>query len=202
MTSPEKKTESKAVRRGLLESILLARRRAKMVFLKIRHRLKDIHPTAIIIGPIEVGTSLKMDEYSFMNKHCWIATPTELGRYAMLGPYVKVVGSDHNYMTPGVPIVFASCPPLKTTVVSEDAWIGSDVTLMAGVRIGRGAIVAAGSVVTKDVPAYEIHGGVPARKIRDRFSTAEEVERHNEMLDGPTVVGNYCPPGQYRDLDE
>ena len=49
---------------------------------------------------------------------------------------------------------------------------------MSGVTIGRGSIVAAGSVVTKDIPSCEIWGGVPARKIRDRFETEEEKKYH------------------------
>ena len=55
------------------------------------------------------------------------------------------------------------------TVINNDVWIGQDVTIMPGVKIGDGAIIAAKSVVTKDVPAYHIVGGNPARIIRKRF---------------------------------
>ena len=54
-------------------------------------------------------------------------------------------------------------------VVEDDAWIGYGSTIMSGVHIGQGAVVAAGAVVTKDVPPYSIVGGVPARLIRPRF---------------------------------
>jgi virginiamycin A acetyltransferase len=60
--------------------------------------------------------------------------------------------------------------PLKgDTVVGNDVWIGQNVTVMPGVHIGDGAIVAANSVVTKDVPAYHIVGGNPVRIIKKRF---------------------------------
>lgn len=60
--------------------------------------------------------------------------------------------------------------PLKgNTVVGSDVWIGQNVTVMPGVQIGDGAIIAAGSVVTKDVPPYHIAGGNPLRIIRKRF---------------------------------
>ncbi len=60
--------------------------------------------------------------------------------------------------------------PLKgDTVVGNDVWIGQHVTVMPGVKIGDGAIIAAHSVVTKDVPAYHIAGGNPAKIIRKRF---------------------------------
>ena len=52
---------------------------------------------------------------------------------------------------------------------------------MVGVKIGNGAIVAAGSVVTKDVEPYAIYGGVPAKKIKERFTT-EQIMEHEQML--------------------
>lgn len=55
-------------------------------------------------------------------------------------------------------------------VIESDVWIGDGVVVMPGVRVGVGAVIAANAVVTKDVAAYEIHGGVPAKKIGMRFS--------------------------------
>ena len=63
---------------------------------------------------------------------------------------------------------------------------------MAGVRIGRGSVVAAGAVVTKDIEPYSIVAGVPAKKIKDRFDTEEERRRHDEMLDQPPESGEVC----------
>lgn len=66
-------------------------------------------------------------------------------------------------------------------VIEDDVWIGFGSIILSGVHIGRGAIVAAGSVVTKDVPSYSIVGGVPAKIIRYRFdikttSKLQEIE--------------------------
>lgn len=65
------------------------------------------------------------------------------------------------------------CNPVdrKTAVyIGNDVWIGCDVTILGGIKIGDGAIVAAGSIVTQDVEAFTIVGGVPAKPIRKRFS--------------------------------
>ena len=62
------------------------------------------------------------------------------------------------------------------TVIGNDVWLGYESIIMPGVRIGDGAVVAAGSVVTKDVPAYTVTGGNPAREIKKRFSPAD-IER-------------------------
>ena len=60
--------------------------------------------------------------------------------------------------------------PYKPIVIGNDVWIGSRAIVLGGINIGNGAIIAAGAVVTKDVPPYAIVGGVPARIIRYRFS--------------------------------
>lgn len=65
-------------------------------------------------------------------------------------------------------------------IIGNDVWIGYEAVIMAGVRIGDGAIVAARAVVTKDVPPYSIVGGVPAREIRKRFEP-DVVERLQKM---------------------
>lgn len=82
-------------------------------------------------------------------------------------------------------------------IVDDDVWIGYGATIMSGVHIGQGAVVAAGAVVTKDVPPYAIVGGVPAKVIKHRFEpelteellkvdygkfTKEEIEKHIDDL--------------------
>ncbi|KOG14921.1 CatB-related O-acetyltransferase [Streptomyces viridochromogenes] len=69
--------------------------------------------------------------------------------------------------------IVTSMPSRGDTVIGNDVWFGHQVTVMPGVRIGDGAIIAAGAVVTADVPPYTIVGGNPARPIRQRFSDAD-----------------------------
>ncbi len=61
----------------------------------------------------------------------------------------------------------------KEIIIGHDVWIGTNVIIIDGVKIGNGAIIAAGSTVTKDIPAYAIVGGVPAKIIRYRFSKSD-----------------------------
>ena len=89
----------------------------------------------------------------------------------------------------------------KDVVVEEDVWLGVNVTLLSGVTVGRGAIVAAGSVVTKDVPPYSVVGGVPARFIKFKWPledilkheriiyTVDERISENKLVE---IVGQYC----------
>lgn len=61
----------------------------------------------------------------------------------------------------------------RTIIIGNDVWVASNTIILPGVTIGNGAIIAAGAVVTKDVPAYAIVGGVPAKVIKYRFNEEE-----------------------------
>ena len=91
----------------------------------------------------------------------------EIGDDCLLGPDVAVVSENHIADDPDVPIR-AQGERRARIVIGDDVWIGAKATVLAGVTIGRGAIVAAGAVVTKDVAPYTIVGGVPAREIGRR----------------------------------
>jgi acetyltransferase-like isoleucine patch superfamily enzyme len=110
----------------------------------------------------------------------------------MLAPRVSIVGADHRIDVPGTPMIFAGRPEQKATTIGADAWIGVGSVVMQGLSIGRGAVIGANSVVTKDVPAYEIWAGIPARKIRDRFDSADDRRRHDAAIDGPIIPPNFC----------
>lgn len=78
-------------------------------------------------------------------------------------------------------------------VLDEDVWVGSNAVILSGVNVGRGAVVAAGSVVTKDVPAYTVVAGIPAKPLKKRFSD-ETIRRLEESRwwtwDRKTILEN------------
>lgn len=113
--------------------------------------------------------------------YCNIATDVKIGDFVLLAGRVSIVGkNDHIYNIPGNYIWNGERGLDEMTIIEDDVWIGTGAIIIAGVRIAKGSIVAAGSVVNKDIPECEIWGGVPARKIRDRFEN--EIERNNHML--------------------
>ena len=65
-------------------------------------------------------------------------------------------------------------------IIEDDVWTGANVTILKGVTIGRGSVIAAGAVVTKSFPHYSIIGGVPAKLIKMRF-TPEEIVEHERL---------------------
>lgn len=126
--------------------------------------------------------SIRIGANVFMGNHVHIASPCEIRDDVMLASYVALVGGDHKFDVPGILLRSAGRETLRPIVIEEDAWIGHGAVLLGGVRIGRGAIVAAGSVVTTDVPPCMIWGGVPARLLKPRFSTPDGVTRHLAFL--------------------
>ncbi len=169
-------------------------RRVRMWSRRKRWGLRHVHPTAWLHHTVYVRTDLVAGPYAFMGPRCTIMRGVVLERYATLGPEVAIFGADHFYDKPGIPCFFSGRPPQVQTVIGADAWIGFGVFIKQGVRIGRGAIIGARAVVTKDVPPYEIWGGVPARKIGERFPSQADRERHDAMLDGPLVEPAWPDP--------
>lgn len=118
--------------------------------------------------------------YGVINALMHSATGEKLyiGNFCSIAPNVLfVVASDHGYKGLStfpfkVYIAGEKAEALSKgdIVLKDDVWIGANSTILSGVTINQGAIVAAGSVVTKDVPAYAIVGGNPARVIKYRFS--------------------------------
>jgi acetyltransferase-like isoleucine patch superfamily enzyme len=96
--------------------------------------------------------------------HLSVMRPLSIGHNTLIGAYCYLVTNQHRFSRRDMPIRDQGydCQPLS---VGEDAWIGAASTIMPGVTIEKGAIIGANSVVTKDVGAYEIWAGVPAKKI-------------------------------------
>ncbi len=113
----------------------------------------------------------------------WVSSDVTFGNNILMAGRVNFVGrNDHVFDEPGMLIWTSGRGNDETTFVEDDVWIGTNSIILAGVRIGMGAIIAAGALVNKDVPPCEIWGGVPAKKIGDRFKTTEERERHIKFL--------------------
>lgn len=109
-----------------------------------------------------------------------------IGDHVLFGPHVSIRGGDHRTDIVGKYVDTISdeekLPDNDQDVVFEgDNWIGMNSIILKGVTIGKGCIVAAGSVVNKNTPPYSIVGGVPARVLKMRF-TKEEIAMHEDIL--------------------
>ena len=163
-----------------------------MWYKRWRFGLSNVSLRFSMYGRSSVSRDLVAGDYGYMGDGCWICPRVTLGTYVMLADRVAIVGGDHRFDLPGVPMIFAGRADIPPTVLEADVWVGRSAILKAGVHVGRGAIIAAGAIVTKDVPAYEIHAGVPAKRIGERFPSPRDREIHDAMLKAPPRCGVYA----------
>ena len=120
--------------------------------------------------------------------HCKIQCDIEFGNSILIATGVAFVGKDdHITSIPERTIWNSGRGDSFKTKIGNDVWIGHGAIIMGGVTIGDGAIVAAGSVVTKNVEPCTIVGGNPAKFIKNRFSTEEEKKRHLLFLQNSNI---------------
>lgn len=111
--------------------------------------------------------SLEVGDNAWLGINTVICGKVKIGDNVSIGPNVNLPGSNHNINDTSKPI--QQCGSIfKGTVIKNDVWIGGNSSILDGVTIGKGAVVGAGSVVTKDVPDYAVVAGVPALVIRYR----------------------------------
>lgn len=111
--------------------------------------------------------------------NCMIQCDIEFGNYVLVASNVSFVGKDdHLFDKVGKPIWNSGRGDSYKTHIGNDVWIGHGTIILGGVKIGDGAIVAAGSVVTKDVSPCTIVGGNPAKFIKNRFDNSEDATLH------------------------
>ncbi|WP_080056016.1 CatB-related O-acetyltransferase [Spirosoma aerolatum] len=154
--------------------------------------LDSVLANGVKILPGSMVGDCKIDRHTYVGNNCQFSR-TQIGAFTSIGPEVICGLGSH-------PVDFVSTYPgfyssessganwfgsvhafadKPTVQIGSDVWIGARAIILGGVKIGHGAIIAAGAVVTKDVPAYSIVGGVPGKVIRYRF----EPTLLNKLLD-------------------
>jgi acetyltransferase-like isoleucine patch superfamily enzyme len=112
---------------------------------------------------LQVGAHSSIGPYGYVGCSGFIS----IGANVLIGPRVSMHAENHQFLKADIPIKEQGVVQ-EPIVIEDDCWIGSDVVLLGGVTVGRGAVVAAGSVVTKPVADGSVVAGVPARVIGDR----------------------------------
>ncbi len=90
----------------------------------------------------------------------------KIGNYVRIGPFVQIIDHDHSFIKNK--LVMNQKAKCEDVIIGEDVWIGTHAVILKGVNVGDGAVIAAGAVVTRDVPENAIVGGVPAKIIKYR----------------------------------
>ncbi len=152
--------------------------------MKFCGRNVKIHPKSSVYFGLEnlsIGNDVSIPRFAHI--FCTEASLT-IGHKVVFGPAPTIVTGNHRIDVIGKYIVDSheKLPENDNEVIIEDdIWIGANVTILMGVILGRGSVVAAGAVVNKPFPPYSIIGGVPAKVLKFRF-TIDEILAHEEKL--------------------
>jgi galactoside O-acetyltransferase len=120
---------------------------------------------------VEIGDNVSFNEGVMVNAD--IGGSIRIGNSVLVGPGVVMRSSDHVFTSRDVPIRMQG-HTAGNIVIEDDTWVGANAIIVGNVCIGRGAVIAAGTVVVEDVPAYTVVGGVPAKLIKVRPSSLEK----------------------------
>lgn len=137
--------------------------------------------------------SISLGDHVYIGKNVLIECNANIGNYVLIANHVALIGrNDHDFGAVGFPVRYSPWVGSRKypsrfadekVDIGDDVWIGFGSIVLTNTTIGRGAIIAAGSVVTKDVPPYAIAAGVPARVVRYRFDNDSEViARHEKAI--------------------
>ena len=134
---------------------------------------------------IIIGDNVAIGAYSTIH------VDTEIGNHVMFASYVSLVGKDaHTTDMPGKTMIESPRGDKLGITIEDDVWLGFGAIILSGVTIGRGSIVAAGSVVTKNVEPYSIVASPAARKVGTRFNLSDSKEHDEELIRRSIIMKN------------
>lgn len=129
-----------------------------------------VSPGAMVQGNVFVGENSSIQSYCILTGYGTVDDKLgsiTIGNNVRIAPHVMMLGANHIFDDVTIPISKQGLRR-KSIVIEDDCWIAGRANIMAGVTIGKGSVVAAGAVVTKDVPPYSVVAGVPAKVIKMR----------------------------------
>jgi len=127
----------------------------------------EFHYNVILMtygGTIEIGDNCSINPFTILYGHGNL----RIGNNVLIAGQCMIIPANHRFDSIDIPINRQG-ETRKGIIIEDDVWIGGGCQILDGVRISKGSIVAAGSVINKDIPAYSIVGGVPAKIIKSRI---------------------------------
>src|SRR5476651_846640 len=116
-------------------------------------------------GSISIGNKTSINQYTVINGEGGVT----IGNSVIVAAFVAMFAANHNFDDPNLPILEQGTGTKGGIKIEDDVWIGTHAVILDGVMIGRGSVIGAGAVVTKDVLPYSVMMGVPAKRVRSRL---------------------------------
>ncbi|WP_345992284.1 acyltransferase [Chryseobacterium sp. Chry.R1] len=160
-------------------------------------RLKEIQPYVDKTSQIKQGfkvshpKNIKIESYVYIGPNSFLSSygKIHIKRGTIIGPNIIIHTANHNYINDIKSIPYDKELIVKDVTIEENVWIGDSVIILPGINIGEGSIIAAGSVVTKNIPKFSIVGGNPAKVIKERPNIDDYLK--NKMEDNIYLKNKY-----------
>ena len=133
----------------------------------VQHYLKKCGKRPRVKSGAEISPNATMGNYSELGTRCMVQANVHIGDHVIMGPDVKIYSRNHKFDRLDIPIQDQG-KNYYETYIGDDVWLGANSIITAGVKVGNHVVIAAGSVVTKNIPEYAIVGGIPAKIIKYR----------------------------------
>lgn len=117
---------------------------------------------------ISKGRNIKIGNNFYMGHNCFLSADAVISDDVMFATGVALIGADHDFSDPDALLNLSGRATSKGIEIENNVWVGHNAIILDGIRIGSGSIVAAGSIVTKNIEPYSIVAGNPAKLIRYR----------------------------------
>lgn len=159
----------------------------------LKTKFKSIGANSVICpGSIFTYSTINIGNSTYIGPRCIFQSAhgeIEIGNHVMFGPGVHIHGGNHITDRIGVymNVVKKEFGSDGKVIIEDDVWVGANAIILKGVTVGEGAVVAAGSIVTKDVIPYSIVAGMPAKIVKMRFSE-DEIKKHKMLLDTRNIL--------------
>lgn len=197
----------------------IAKLRQRLYHNELRRRGVTLGEGAYVARGSQITAAASIGDYTQINGPARLVglAPISVGKYCAIGTGVTMVSDNHDMRTPNIQVTLSLSlgiedPRIPDPIsVRNSVWIGDHVILLPGVTVEDGAVIGAGSIVTKDIPAFGIAVGAPARVIRSRFSPEviefllelewwewerERIERNTELLATDLTASSHKTLGQ------
>lgn len=137
----------------------------------------ELEDSVMLDKSVVLMSHIKIGRATYLRRDVFVDDYTEIGRYCSIANDVIIAASEHpitNFSTHPISYDVDNYPNKECkTIIGHDVWIGTRAIIKKGVTIGNGAVIAAGAVVTKNVPPYAVVAGVPTKIIKYRFEDEE-----------------------------
>lgn len=140
----------------------------KLRYYCAKHICKYVGENVNIEQGAVFGRELSIGDKSGIGVDCVLSGNITIGKFVNMGPEIYIYTTNHGHDRIDIPMQEQGYTKPRPVVIDDDVWIGSRVTILPGVHIGKGSIIGAAAVVTHDVEPYTIVGGNPAKLIKKR----------------------------------